>query len=136
MVPIEYGYTGKTFNYYNKNLICLGKTTWDNMTKYENYYPDLGEKSFCEVLIHETAHMSLNLARDKIYCEKTIKKEDVYLWAEDCFNKNPIVGDKRTLSLLINFLNGRLLKNPEALKSNAEHYAIFFVMFYTLCTYV
>ena len=114
-------YNIATKDYTSINIIQFDKSYFMKIKRYNNPEPNLIKKSFCELLIHEVAHMSLNLERDKIYAFTNSDE-----WSEIYFLKGT-----RTIQFLINlFCLPANEKRKIVHASNAEHFAVFFDLFY------
>ena len=122
-VPAEYYFNeSNDFEYFSKNILFIAPKELNQFANNFNLFPTLHKKSLCELLIHETAHLSLNLKRDKIYAfHHNVLNNDRMskLWQEEYYSY-------RTQDALNKFLSTARYKKT----SNAEHYAIFFVFFY------
>lgn len=118
-------------NYHSQNVIFVVDNWFQTFLRENRLLPDLILKSFCEVLIHETAHLSLDLERDKQHLFYTMNqvKNNNGVYMHDYWDEKMMTDAKR---IYINiFVNDT---SVEVAASNAEHYAIFFVFFYLYIT--
>lgn len=120
---------GNDYDYFSKNVITIQTEFMENCIKHTNIYPNIKKKSLTEVFIHEIAHLSLKLERDIMYnYYDRIQRNESSLrqWREKYFGRDFTA---RNITDYTEFINKDYVTRN---LSNAEHYAVFFEIFY-LC---